>query len=118
MGIITISASEFSNERMFMQGIAVLLGLVAAACLYLAAPNQVLIPSSRRPLSPRALFILGLVLVVASAWIMSIPEGWAVAIAATLITLTCCLSLWPFLGTWANHRRGVRDAAETVEEDA
>lgn len=95
-----------------MQGIAVLLGLVAAACLYLAAPNQVLILASRRPLSPRALCLLALGLTVASAWIMSVPEGWAVAIAATLITLTCCLSLWPFLGTWANHRRGVRDTAD------
>ncbi|REF02171.1 hypothetical protein [Cupriavidus plantarum] len=99
-----------------MQGIAVLLGLVAAACLYLAAPNQVLISPARRPLSPRALCLLALVLTVASAWTMSVPEGWAVAIAATLITLTCCLSLWPFIGTWASHRRGVRDISDTSED--
>ncbi|WP_423197322.1 MULTISPECIES: hypothetical protein [unclassified Cupriavidus] len=91
-----------------MQGIAVLLGLVAAACLYLAAPNQVLIPPARLPLAPRVLGWLGLALTVASAWIMSVAESWGVAIAAALVTLTCSLSLWPFLGTWAHQRRGAR----------
>ena len=88
-----------------MQGIAVLLGLVAAACLYLAAPNQVLIPPARLPLAPRVLGWLGLLLTVAAAWIMSVAESWGVAIAAALVTLTCSLSLWPFLGTWAHQRR-------------
>lgn len=99
-----------------MQGIAVLLGVIAAACLYLAAPNQVLIPATRLPLAPRLLGWLGLVLTVVSAWAMSVVEGWPVALPATLITLTCSLSLWPFLGTWVRHRRGVAAAADALEE--
>ncbi|SFB92320.1 hypothetical protein SAMN05216321_102178 [Cupriavidus sp. OV038] len=94
-----------------MQAFAVLLGLAAAACLYLAAPNQVLFVSAegegRAPLPPRLLGWLGLLLTIASAWTMSVPEGWPVAIAATLVTLTCSLSLWPFIGTWVHHRRGL-----------
>ena len=36
---------------------------------------------------------------------MSVPESWPVAIAATLVTLTCFLSAWPFIGTWIHHKR-------------
>ncbi len=93
-----------------MQGFAVLLGLAAAACWYLAAPNQVLLVSAdggdTRPLAPPVLFWLGMALTTASAWVMAVAEGWPVAIAATLIVLTCSLSLWPFVGTYVHHRRG------------
>lgn len=99
-----------------MQALAVLLGLAAAACFYLAAPNQVLFVSSggegRAPMPPRLLCWLGFALIVASAWTMSTAEGWPVAIAATLVTLTCSLSLWPFLGTWRHHRRGMPRASD------
>jgi len=94
-----------------MQALAVLLGLAAAACLYAAAPNQVLFVTAsgagRAPLPPRLLCWLGVALAVASAWTMSVPESWPVAIAATLVTLTCSLSLWPFIGTWTHQRRGM-----------
>ncbi|SDD03429.1 hypothetical protein SAMN05216345_105302 [Cupriavidus sp. YR651] len=100
-----------------MQALAVLLGLAAAACLYLAAPNQVLFVTAsgdgRPPVAPTLLCWLGLALTLASAWTMSVPEGWPVAIAATLITLTCSLSLWPFIGTWLQHRRGLQREEST-----
>lgn len=93
-----------------MQGLAVLLGLAAAACWYLAAPNQVLCVaadgSGRPPLPPAALLWLGAALTTAGAWLMALAEGWPVAIAATLVTLTCSLSLWPFVGSCVHHRRG------------
>jgi len=92
-----------------MQALAVLLSLAAAASLYLSAPNQVLCVddsnNGRAPMPPRVLFWLGIVLAIAGTWIMSILEGWPVAIAATLVTLTCSLSAWPFVGTWIHHKR-------------
>lgn len=92
-----------------MQALAILLSLAAAACLYLAAPNQVLIVDAdgngRAPAPRRLLCWAALALAVVGTWTMSVPEGWPVAIAATLVTLTCCLSLWPFLGTWLHHNR-------------
>ena len=84
-----------------MQALAVLLALAGASCFYLAAPNQVL----HTPIHPRLSFGLGLALTVASAWVMSMPEGWPVAIAATLVTLTCSLSAWPFIGVWRQRQR-------------
>lgn len=92
-----------------MQALAVLLSLAAAACLYLAAPNQVLVTNAdgnyHTPVSSRLLCGMAVVLTLAGAWAMSVPEGWPVAIAATLVALTCSLSLWPFLGTWRHHHR-------------
>ncbi|GAA7757757.1 MULTISPECIES: hypothetical protein [Cupriavidus] len=86
-----------------MQVLAVLLALAGAACLYLAAPNQVLTRAA--PIRPHLSCWLGLGLTLASAWTMSVPEGWPVAIASTLVTMTCCLSVWPFIGTWMQKRR-------------
>jgi len=88
-----------------MQALAILLALAGAACLYLAAPNQVLYITGRAPIPPRLLGWLGLPLTVGSAWTMSVPEGWPVGIAAALMTLTCSLSAWPFIGVWIQQRR-------------
>jgi hypothetical protein len=88
-----------------MQALAVLFGLAAAACLYLGAPNQVLLPSgivSR----PRLAGWLGLVLTSASTWLWSTTDGWPVAIAASLVTVPCALSVWPFIGAYVAHNRG------------
>lgn len=86
-----------------MQVLAVLLGLAAAACLYLAAPNQVLLPPGA--IARRVPGWLGLALVVASTWLWSTTDGWPVAIAASLVTVPCALSVWPFIGTYAARRR-------------
>ena len=92
-----------------MQALAILLSLAAAACLYLAAPNQVLWVDANNngqaPMPPRLLLWLGVVLAAVGMWVMSVPEGWPVAVAATLVTLACCLSAWPFIGTWIHHKR-------------
>ena len=86
-----------------MQALAVLLALAGAACLYLAAPNQVL--AVHAPIGARLSCWLGLLLTLAGAWVMSVPEGWPVAIAASLVTLTCSLSAWPFIGVWLQRKR-------------
>ncbi len=92
-----------------MEAFAVLLGLVAAACLYLAAPNQVLLPSpptgsGGRP-APRLFAWLGLALTLLSTWLWSQAQNWPVAVAANLAIIPTGLSLWPFIGTYMNHRR-------------
>jgi len=92
-----------------MEAFAVLLGLLAAACLYLAAPNQVLLPSPQngpgwRP-APRLCGWLGLGLTVLSTWLWSQAQGWPVAVAANLAIIPTGLSLWPFIGTYMNARR-------------
>ncbi|WP_454710614.1 hypothetical protein [Cupriavidus nantongensis] len=89
-----------------MQVLAVLLGLAAAACLYLAAPNQVLLPPGAMT-RPRLSGWLGLALTGISTWLWSLADGWPVAIAATLVTVPCALSVWPFIGTWAARLRHV-----------
>jgi len=92
-----------------MQALAILLALMGAACLYLAAPNQILCIAAdgtgRALVPPRLFGWLGLALTVGSAWTMSLPEGWPVGIAAALVTLTCSLSAWPFIGVWMQQRR-------------
>ncbi|CAG2145025.1 hypothetical protein LMG31506_03121 [Cupriavidus yeoncheonensis] len=92
-----------------MEAFAVLLGLVAAACIYLAAPNQVLLPSpqngsGRRP-APQLFGWLGLALTVLSTWLWSQAQGWPVAVAANLAIIPTGLSLWPFIGTYVNQGR-------------
>lgn len=100
-----------------MQGFAVVLGLAAAACLYLAAPNQVwLAPGSAgharlQALGSRLLCWLAAGLTAASFLLWNAEFGWGVAIVATLITVTTGTSLWPFAGTYIDvrrrrHRRG------------
>ncbi len=101
-----------------MQALAILLALAGAACLYLAAPNQVLCISADgtgcAPIPPRVLGWLGLALAAAGAWTMSVPEGWPVGIAAALVALTCSLSAWPFIGVWMQQRRIAARRAETL----
>ncbi|AGW89820.1 MULTISPECIES: hypothetical protein [Cupriavidus] len=87
-----------------MQVLAALLGLAAAACLYLASPNQVLLPTGAVA-QPRVLGWLGLLLVILSTWLWSTTDSWAVAIAATLATVPCALSAWPFVGIYVDRRR-------------
>ncbi|SOZ16036.1 putative transmembrane lipoprotein [Cupriavidus taiwanensis] len=87
-----------------MQVLAILLGLAAAACLYLAAPNQVLLPPGTLT-RPRLAGWLGLALTCVSTWLWSLTDGWPVAIAASLVTVPCALSVWPFIGTYAARRR-------------
>lgn len=93
-----------------MEAFALLLGLLAAACLYLAAPNQVLLPSPPQigpgwRLAPRLFGWLGLGLTVLSTWLWSQAQGWPVAVAANLAIIPTGLSLWPFIGTYMNERR-------------
>lgn len=94
-----------------MQGFAVVLGLAAAACLYLAAPNQVWVAPGTaaharlQALGTRVLCWLALGLTVASFLLWSGVFGWGVAVVATLITVTTGTSLWPFVGTYADVRR-------------
>jgi hypothetical protein len=101
-----------------MQALAILLALAGAACLYLAAPNQVLFISAGRtgcaPISPRMLGWLGLALTAGGAWTMSVREGWPVGIAAALVALTCSLSAWPFIGFWMQQRRTAARRTETL----
>ncbi|WP_137924445.1 hypothetical protein [Cupriavidus sp. 2SB] len=103
-----------------MQALAIFLSLAAAACLYLAAPNQLLVVDAegkgRSPLSSRLLCWIGVALAVAGTWVMSVPEGWAVAIAATLVVMTCFLSFWPFIGTWLHHNRMDDEPSEVSKE--
>jgi len=94
-----------------MQGFAVVLGLAAAACLYLAAPNQVwLAPGSAaharlQAFGSRTLCWLAVGLTVTSFLLWNAVFGWGVAVVATLITVTTGTSLWPFVGTYAEVRR-------------
>ncbi|WP_455280717.1 hypothetical protein [Cupriavidus necator] len=95
-----------------MQALAVLLGLAAAACLYLAAPNQVLLPPGTRA-QPRVFGWLGLALLLLSTWLWSTTDGWPVAIAASLATVPSALSVWPFIGTYAGRRRQASRGQQT-----
>lgn len=107
-----------TNGYRRMQALAILLALAGAACLYLAAPNQVLCIAAdgtgRAPVPRHVLGWLGLALTVGSAWTMSVPEGWPVGIAAALVAMTCSLSAWPFIGVWMQQRRTA--ARHTVTE--
>ncbi|MBY4897593.1 hypothetical protein [Cupriavidus sp. AU9028] len=88
-----------------MEGLAIVLGLIAAACLYLASPNQVLV--ARRASLPSAgvLCWSALALTVLGTWLWALSHGWPSAIAGMLVTLTCAVSAWPFFGTWVQSRR-------------
>lgn len=88
-----------------MPAFAVLPGLAAAVCYYLAAPNQVLTFAPCPPRWRRPLCWLALALTVACAWMGSLAHGGPAAVAAALVTVTSGLSLWPLAGAWIHARR-------------
>jgi hypothetical protein len=92
-----------------MHGIAVLLGLLAAGCLYAAAPNQVLFapPSAagRRLLCSAAAALCALAVVL---W--NDVLGWTGAVIAVVLVMTGALSLWPLAGAWVQRRRAIAEA--------
>ncbi|WP_197339461.1 hypothetical protein [Ralstonia solanacearum] len=94
-----------------MHGVAVLLGLAAAGCLYAAAPNQLLLPPAAGDTPPVSRRRACLLLAVAVALAALAMQRWSVvldipaAVAATLLVLTGGLSLWPLLGALVHGRR-------------
>ncbi|WP_039553820.1 hypothetical protein [Ralstonia solanacearum] len=94
-----------------MHGVAVLLGLAAAGCLYAAAPNQLLLPPAAGDTPPVSRRRACLLLAVAAALAALAMQRWSVvldipaAVAATLLVLTGGLSLWPLLGALVHGRR-------------
>ncbi|MCG3574951.1 hypothetical protein PP715_11765 [Ralstonia solanacearum] len=95
-----------------MHGVAVLLGLAAAGCLYAAAPNQLLLPPAAGDTPPVSRRRACLLLAVAAAALAALAmQRWSVvldipaAVAATLLVLTGGLSLWPLLGALVHGRR-------------
>ncbi|MGY8524294.1 hypothetical protein [Paracidovorax citrulli] len=95
-----------------MEGIAIVLGLCAAACLYLAAPNQVLIARRESLPSASALCWAAIALTLLGTWLWSLPHGWPSAVVGMFVTVTCAVSAWPFAGTWVQSRRqNAREAA-------
>lgn len=95
-----------------MQGVALLLGLLAAGCLYAAAPNQVLFapPSSRRALCGRVLCSVAVALSAIAVVLWNDVLGWAGAIIAVMLVVTGALSLWPMAGAWTQRRRATAEA--------
>lgn len=86
-----------------MHGIALLLGLLAAGCLYAAAPNQVLLaPASR--LRRRVLCSVAVALSVIAVVQWNDVLGWAGAVIAVVLAVTGALSLWPMVGAWTRQR--------------
>ncbi|MCT7308135.1 MULTISPECIES: hypothetical protein [Ralstonia] len=86
-----------------MHGIALLLGLLAAGCLYAAAPNQVLLaPASR--LRRRVLCSGAVALSVIAVVLWNDVLGWAGAVIAVVLAVTGALSLWPMVGAWTRQR--------------
>lgn len=86
-----------------MHGIALLLGLLAAGCLYAAAPNQVLLaPASR--LRRRVLCSVAVALAVIAVVLWNDVLGWAGAVIAVVLVVTGALSLWPMVGAWTRQR--------------
>lgn len=87
-----------------MHGIALLLGLLAAGCLYAAATNQVLLaPASR--LRGRMLCSVAVALSVFAVVLWNDVLGWPGAIIAVVLVVTGALSLWPMVGAWMQPRR-------------
>lgn len=95
-----------------MHGVALLLGLLAASCLYAAAPNQVLFapPSSGRPLRGRGLCSVAVALSATAVVLWSDALGWAGAVIAVVLVVTGALSLWPMMGAWMQRRRSTAEA--------
>ena len=87
-----------------MHGVALLLGLLAAGCLYAAAPNQVwFAPASR--LRGRILCSTAVALSAIAVVLWNEGLGWAGAVIAVVLVVTGALSLWPMAGAWAQRRR-------------
>ena len=95
-----------------MHGLALLLGLLAAACLYVAAPNQVLLaPAAPRPrLYARVLCSVAAALAAIAVALWSDVLGWAGAIVAVILVVTGALSLWPMAGAWMQRYRATSGA--------
>lgn len=92
-----------------MHGIALLLGLLAAGCLYAAAPNQVLLA----PASPRCGRVLCSAAIALSAIAVVLWNdvlGWAGAVIAVVLVVTGALSLWPMVGAWTQQWRASHEA--------
>jgi hypothetical protein len=97
-----------------MHGIALLLGLLAAGCLYAAAPNQVLLaPASAR--RRRALCSVAAALSAIAAVLWNDVLGWAGALIAVVLVVTGALSIWPMVGAWTQHRRAAIQARTKVQ---
>ncbi len=87
-----------------MHGIALVLGLLAAGCLYVAAPNQVLLaPASR--VYARVLCSVAAALSATAMVLWSDVLGGAGAAIAVLLVVTSALSLWPMAAAWMRHDR-------------
>ena len=85
-----------------MHGVALLLGLLAAGCLYAASPNQAL-------LAPGSL-VRGRVLCAAALVMAAIAVVlWNDAIGVLLV-VAGGLSLWPMAGAWVQQRRHAAEA--------
>lgn len=87
-----------------MHGIALLFGLLAAGCLYAAAPNQVLLARASR-LRGRVLCSVAVTLSGTAAVLWNDALGWPGATIAVVLVVTGALSLWPMLGAWTHQRR-------------
>lgn len=86
-----------------MHGIAFLLGLLAAGCLYAAAPNQVLLaPASGR--RGRALCSAAAALSAIAVVLWNDVLGWAGAVIAVMLVVTGALPVWPMVSAWTQHR--------------
>ena len=87
-----------------MHGIALLLGLLAAGCLYVAAPNQVLLaPASRARAGGFCVIALALAVMAIMLWDDAL--GRTGSTVAVVLVVTGGLSLWPMLGAWMQNRR-------------
>lgn len=93
-----------------MHGIALLLGLLAAGCLYAAAPHQVLLLAPASRLRGRVLCSVAAALAVIAVVLWSDVLGWAGAVIAVALVVTGALSLWPMLGAWMQQRRACSEA--------
>ncbi|ATG22344.1 hypothetical protein [Ralstonia mannitolilytica] len=92
-----------------MHGIALLLGLLAAGCLYAAAPNQVLFAPPTRG-RRRLLCSAAAALCAVAVVLWNDVLGWAGAVIAVALVMTGALSLWPLAGAWLQRRRAIAEA--------
>jgi len=92
-----------------MHGIALLLGLLAAGCLYVAAPNQVLLAPAP-PLRGRVLCGVAAALSSTAVVLWSDVLGWTGAVVAVVLVVTGALSLWPMVAAWMQRYRATSEA--------